>query len=69
MTNVVIKVKGMSCRHCVKAVEDALMELEGIKKANVSLEKSEAEIEYDESKVSTDKMLKTIQGIEYEALL
>jgi Copper chaperone len=34
---VVIKVLGMTCPHCSKAVETALMELEDVKKAKVAL--------------------------------
>lgn len=69
MKNVILKINGMSCGHCVKRVENALKDLEGVKNANVSLEKSSAEVDYDESKVSPDKMIEAIKEIEYEASL
>jgi len=37
-----IKVKGMSCQHCVASVTKALSEIEGITDVQVSLEKGEA---------------------------
>ena len=69
MKNVVIKIKGMGCQNCVKAVTEELSALDGVSKVNVSLENACAEVEYDESKVSTDKMLDTIKELEYEPSL
>jgi len=37
-----IKVKGMSCQHCVMSVTKALSAIEGITDVQVSLEKGEA---------------------------
>lgn len=42
-----ILIEGMSCGHCVKAVEEALKELDGIKSVNVNLEEKKANIEGD----------------------
>ncbi|MGA1841601.1 MAG: copper ion binding protein [bacterium] len=43
-----IKIKGMSCKHCVMAVTKALNGIEGIKDVKVDLEKGEAT--FDETK-------------------
>ncbi|HID29846.1 MAG TPA: heavy-metal-associated domain-containing protein [Desulfobacterales bacterium] len=40
-----IKIKGMSCNHCVVAVTKALNEIEGIKNIKVDLSKGEATFE------------------------
>ena len=37
-----IKIKGMSCQHCVKAVTKALGEIDGIEGVKVDLSKGEA---------------------------
>ena len=37
-----IKVKGMSCQHCVMAVTKALKEIEGLQDIAIDLEKGEA---------------------------
>jgi copper chaperone len=37
-----VKIKGMSCNHCVMAVTKALKEIEGLEDISVNLEKAEA---------------------------
>jgi copper chaperone len=37
-----IKIKGMSCNHCVMAVTKALKEIDGITNVKVDLQKAEA---------------------------
>ncbi len=37
-----IKIKGMSCNHCVMAATKALKEIEGLEDVSVNLEKAEA---------------------------
>lgn len=49
-----IKVKGMSCQHCVMAVTKALKEMDGLQDISVDLEKGEAA--YTETK-PVDKTL------------
>jgi len=36
-----VKIKGMSCKHCVAAVTKALNEIEGVSDVSVNLEKGE----------------------------
>jgi copper chaperone len=47
-----IKVKGMSCQHCVKAVSKALEEIDGV--GSVSVDLSKGEVTFDE-KNAVDK--------------
>ena len=42
MSMTTIKIRGMSCQHCVMAVTKALGGIEGIKDVRVDLEKGEA---------------------------
>ena len=67
MKNIIIKIKGMGCQNCVNAVTESLTELDGVSKVNVSLEKESAEVEFDESKINSDKMIEAIKELEYEA--
>ena len=67
MKNIIIKIKGMGCKNCVNAVTESLTELDGVSKVNVSLEKESAEVEFDESKINSDKMIEAIKELEYEA--
>ena len=51
-----IKIEGMSCRHCVKAAEDALSSIEGVSDVKVDLDTKRAVFKADAS--VTDKMIK-----------
>ncbi len=42
-----IKIKGMSCQHCVKSTKEALENISGISNVNVDLDKGEASYEGD----------------------
>jgi copper chaperone len=44
-----IKIKGMSCNHCVMAVNKALNQIDGISDVQVDLEKGEATFDHGTS--------------------
>jgi copper chaperone CopZ len=52
-----IKVRGMTCGSCAVVVKRALADTNGVKNAEVSLEKSLATVVYEDSQV-TDKQLR-----------
>lgn len=59
-------VEGMSCQHCVKAVKNALSELEGVKSVEVDLAAKKVEVEGDNLQ---DELLKsTIEDAGYEVV-
>jgi copper chaperone len=60
-----IKVKGMSCEHCVKAVKKALSELEGIKDVSVDLSKGEVTFE-EKTPIDTEVLRERIEKAGYE---
>lgn len=47
-------VEGMSCGHCVKAVENSLSELKGIKTVDVTLADGLVDISYNSKHISID---------------
>lgn len=62
-----IKIKGMSCNHCVMAVTRALNEIEGIKNVKVDLAKGEAD--FDEVKTfDMDLVRKAIRKAGYKVV-
>lgn len=62
-----IKIKGMSCNHCVMAVTKALNEIDGIKNVKVDLSKGEAT--FDEAKpVEMDVVSELIKKAGYEVV-
>lgn len=63
----VIKIKGMSCDHCVMAVTKALNEIDGIKDVKVDLAKGEAAFE-EEISVDMNMVQEQIKKAGYEVV-
>ena len=66
-TKVTLKVKGMSCQHCVARVEKALKGVKGVSSAQVSLERASATVEYQPDQVKTDDLKRAVKTAGYEA--
>jgi len=56
MTKETLKIQGMTCNHCVMRVAKALKAVSGVQDAQVDLQKAEAAVTYDESKVTREKL-------------
>ncbi len=67
METTTLKVTGMSCGGCVKSVTNVLQALPGVGKAEVSLEKGEARVEYEAGKVTREAMAQAIADAGFEA--
>jgi copper chaperone len=66
MESTIVKVGGMSCQGCVKSVTKVLTELPGVGKAEVSLERGEAAVEYDAGRVTRDMLKQAIDDAGFE---
>ena len=66
MKTTVLKVNGMSCGHCVKAVEESVGGLAGVKSVNVDLSSGNVEVSYDASAVTLESIKDTIDDQGYE---
>ena len=62
---VTLKIKGMHCAGCIKAIQSYLSDIDGISKCEVNLANESASIEFDQSKVSIDDIEKAIEDIGY----
>ena len=62
-----IKVDGMSCGGCVKSVTGVLTALDGVAKADVSLEQKQAVVEFDAAKVTRDQLKAAIEDAGFDA--
>jgi len=58
---VVFNVEGMSCQHCVDAVQSAVGNLEGVDEVKVDLAAKTAQVSYDENKLEPDKIKDEIE--------
>jgi copper chaperone len=59
-------VEGMSCNHCVKAVKNALGELEGVSKVDVDLEAKKVEVEGEN--LVDEKLKEAIEDAGYDVV-
>jgi copper ion binding protein len=62
-----LKVSGMTCGHCVQAVEKALRNHDGVRNATVNLDSGTAEVEYDEGRVAPEQMIAAVESEGYTA--
>ena len=65
---VTIKVEGMKCAKCSSSVTKALKATEGVQDAEVSSEKGEAVIKYDDQKLSEAKLREVINSTGFKAV-
>ena len=66
MEKVTLLVQGMSCGHCVKAVEGSVGELSGVSNVNVHLENGTVDVEYNGDAVTLETIKETIDDQGYE---
>lgn len=63
----ILKVKGMSCQHCVMSITKALSQLDGIK--NVQVDLAKGEVRFDNSKeIAPNRIEKAITDAGYEVV-
>lgn len=62
-----IHVEGMKCNICSASVTKALKATEGVEKVEVSVEKGEAVIQYDDAKVTEEKLREVINGTGFKS--
>ena len=67
MEKVKFNVKGMSCQHCVKAVESALEAVDGVSSVKVKLSSGKAIVSYDDTKTSIDALKAAVNAQGYQA--
>ena len=61
-----LKISGMTCGGCVRSVSSVLNAMDGVAKAEVSLEKQCAVVDYDAAKLNQDQLKHAIQEAGYE---
>ena len=60
-----LDIEGMSCMHCVKHVEEALKELEGVIGVTVNLNEKNAVVELD-GDVQDEQLTEVIEDVGYD---
>lgn len=63
----VINIDGMTCGHCVKAVEEIILDIKGVVSVDVSLDAASAVVEYGNANIVD--IVEEISDSQYEASL
>ena len=63
------EVNGWTCGSCAAATRIALKKLDGVEDVKTDSDKKEAHVTYDDSKVTTDRMIEAIAKLGYKAAL
>jgi copper chaperone len=66
LESVVLKVDGMSCAHCITAINNAVGGLPGVGEVNVSLEAGSVGVKFDSGKVSLARIEGAIEDQGYD---
>lgn len=68
MINKTLKIEGMTCASCAKAVERATKKLGGVSEANVNLATEKLSISFDENSVSVEDIQGAVEKAGYKAI-
>ena len=66
METTILQVKGMSCGHCVKAVEGSVGALNGVKGVSVQLSEGKVEVHFDPAVVTVEAIKDIIDDQGYD---
>lgn len=69
METLTLNIDGMSCGGCVKSVTRILADIDGVAKAEVSLENKNAVIEFDPAKTNATALIDALEDGGYDAAL
>ena len=69
MTEIKLKIEGMTCSHCQMSVKKALLNVNGVKNAEVDLENHSAMIKYKDGKTEVAKLIEAVKNAGYKAEL
>ena len=64
MAEIIMKIDGMSCQHCIMNVKKAVDAVEGINSSEVSV--GSAKVLYDDIKTDEDAFIKAVQDAGYK---
>ncbi len=66
MQTVTLGISGMTCGGCVSSVSKVLNALDGVAKAEVSLETHSAVVDYDPEKVEVEQLKRSVMEAGFE---
>jgi copper chaperone len=67
METVTLQVEGMTCEGCVRSVTRVLQGIAGVQSVEVSLEDARAQVQFDPTRTSTQRLVDAVQEAGYQA--
>ncbi|GAK07331.1 copper chaperone CopZ [Geomicrobium sp. JCM 19038] len=61
-------VQGMSCNHCVQAIETSIGQLDGVTNVDVDLNKHQVGVDYNEKTISKQAIVEEIEDQGYDVI-
>jgi copper chaperone len=61
MTDLTLPITGMTCGGCVRSVTAVLQALPGVESVSVSLERGEAQVRFDEARVTRAQLVLAVE--------
>ncbi len=68
MDKIVLNVEGMRCEHCKARVENALAGVDGVSRAEASLEGKKVVVEYDSASVGLQLLKDAVEDCGFEVV-
>ena len=68
MKQITLKVQGMTCQHCVIAIEKSVGKLSGVAEVAVNLANGQVDVHMDERKVSEAELRAAIESAGYQVM-
>jgi len=68
MKHTTLKVQGMTCQHCVKAIEKSVGKLAGVTEVAVNLANGQVGMDVDERQVTEAMLRAAIEGAGYQVM-
>jgi len=68
MINQTLTVKGMSCGHCVAAIEGSVGDLKGVSKVKVDLANGTVDVTYNDQQVTLEAIKEAIDDQGYDVI-
>ncbi|QIZ08358.1 copper chaperone CopZ [Priestia megaterium] len=66
MEKMTLNVKGMSCGHCINAIEGSVGKLSGVTAVKVNLDSGTVSVEFNPNEVTIDMIKETIDDQGYD---
>lgn len=66
MADLILKIEGMTCHHCVMSVRKAVESVKGVNTADINI--GSAKINYDDTKTDKNAIIEAIQRIGYRVV-